>query len=92
MRLAKVIGNVVSTVKNPAYVGKKILWVQPVDENGSPKGAAFITIDAVGAGAGETVLVIEEGGSAQMVSGHKPGTAPIGTAIVAIVDEVKVRS
>jgi len=91
VKLARVIGNVVATVKNEAYGGKKLLWVQPVTETGDDKGEAFITVDAVGAGAGETVLVIEEGGSAQMVTGFKPGTAPIGTAIVAIVDEVKVR-
>jgi len=87
MRLARVTGNVVSTIKNEAYVGKKILWVQPIDSDGNDIGKAFITIDAIGAGAGETVLVLEEGGGAQMVCERK--NAPIGTAIVAIVDEIQ---
>ena len=87
MRLAKVIGNVVSTMKNEAYKGKKILWVQPVDTKGNDIGKAFITLDAIGAGAGETVLVLEEGGGSQMVCERK--NAPIGTAIVAIVDEIR---
>mgnify|MGYP006303927265 CR=1 FL=1 len=92
MKLGRVIGNLVSTVKNEAYQGSKILWVQPIDEEGQDRGDAFITLDAIGAGAGEPVLVVEEGGSAQMVMGKEMGTAPIGTAIVAIVDEVRVRS
>ena len=87
MRLARVTGNVVSTMKNEAYKGKKVLWVQPVDTHGNDIGEAFITLDAIGAGAGETVLVLEEGGGAQMVCEQK--NAPIGTAIVAIVDEIR---
>jgi microcompartment protein CcmK/EutM len=87
MKLARVTGNLVATVKNEAYDGKKLLWVQPVDINGKDKGEAFITIDAVGAGAGETVLVLEEGGGAQMVC--ERADAPIGSAIVAIVDEIR---
>jgi ethanolamine utilization protein EutN len=88
MKLAKVIGNLVSTIKNEAYTGKKILWVQPIDLEGKDLGDAFITIDAIGAGAGETVLVLEEGGGAQMVCERT--NAPIGTAIVAIVDEIRI--
>lgn len=87
MILARVIGDVVSTIKEPAYEGKKILWAQPIDMHGNAKGDAMITLDAVGAGNGETVLILMEGGGAQMVCGLKePG--PIGSAIVAIVDEV----
>lgn len=88
MLLARVIGDVVSTVKDPCYTGKKILWVQPIDLTGAPKGDPLITLDAVGAGSGERVLVLQEGGGSQMVLGcGKP--SPIGTAIVAIVDEIR---
>lgn len=90
MKLARVVGNVVATVKHDSYHGKKMLWVQPVDETGEATGEAFITLDAVGAGCGETVLVNEEGWGSQFVCGV--ASAPIQSAIVAIVDEVKVRS
>ena len=85
--LGRVIGNVVSTIKDPTYEGRKILWVQPIRPDGSPKGAAMITFDTVGAGAGERVLVLQEGRGSQEVCGlSSPG--PIGSAIVGIVDDV----
>jgi microcompartment protein CcmK/EutM len=90
MRLARVVGNLVATAKDAALASKTILWVQPIDVDGKPLGDAYLTLDAVGAGYGETVLVVEEGGSAQQVCGVSP--APIGSAVVAVVDEVKVRS
>jgi len=89
MLLARVIGDVVSTVKEPCYEGRKILWVQPLGLDGQPKGDPIITLDVVGAGIGESVLVLQEGGGAQDVCKVK-GPSPIGTAIVAIVDTVKV--
>jgi ethanolamine utilization protein EutN len=84
--LGRVIGDVVSTVKEPCYAGRKLLWVQPIDLSGKPKGDAFITIDVVGAGPPELVLVLQEGGGAQQVLGCRV-PSPIGSAIVAIVDE-----
>lgn len=87
MLLAQVIGNVVSTIQEPCYQGHKVLWVQPIGLDGKPKGDALITLDAVGAGAGERVLVLQEGGGAQMVIGVKT-PSPIGSAIVAIVDRI----
>ena len=85
--LGRVIGDVVSTFKDVAYEGKKILWVQPVEPNGSPRGEAMISLDVIGAGAGELVLVLEEGRGAQELCGlTQPG--PIGSAIVGIVDSV----
>lgn len=88
MLLATVIGDVVSTVKEPCFTGRKVLWVQPIDAKGRPKGDPLITIDGVGAGVGDRVLVLQEGGGAQMVLGcGKP--SPIGSAIVAIVDEIQ---
>jgi microcompartment protein CcmK/EutM len=88
MLLARVIGDVVSTVKEACFTGRKVLWVQPIDEKGKAKGEPLITLDGVGAGVGEKVLVLQEGGGAQMVLGcGKP--SPIGSAIVAIVDDIQ---
>jgi ethanolamine utilization protein EutN len=89
MLLARVIGDVVSTIKESCYEGRKMLWVQPLGLDDRPKGDPIITLDVIGAGIGERVLVLQEGGGAQQVCETK-GPAPIGSAIVAIVDTVKV--
>jgi microcompartment protein CcmK/EutM len=55
MMLARVIGNVVSTVKDPNLEGRKLLLIQPLTRDGKPKGRPLVGIDCVGAGAHETV-------------------------------------
>ena len=55
MLLGRIIGNVVCTMKDPALVGQKLLIVQPLDRKGRDKGRPVIALDAVGAGAGETI-------------------------------------
>lgn len=88
MILARVIGNMTATDKERVYEGKKILWVQPEQPDGSPVGKAFLTMDAVGAGADERVLVLKEGSGSMQVFGLK--NAPVSSAIVAIVDELEM--
>lgn len=89
MILGKVIGNVVSTVKCPDYDAYKLLLVQPVDQAGTPKGKSVLAVDAAQAGIGDTVIVIDEGGSARVVL-DTPDKRTIRTVIVGIVDEVAV--
>ena len=55
MRLGRVLGNVCATVKDPQLEGRKLLLIQPVNGDGSASGAPLVALDAVGAGAGETV-------------------------------------
>ena len=55
MRLAKVVGTVCATIKDPQLEGSKLLLLQPVTPHRSPAGSPFVAIDAVGAGAGEFV-------------------------------------
>lgn len=86
MILARVIGTMVATKEEAIYRDKKMLWVQPVDPEGTDQGTAFLTLDAVGAGEGETVLVLKEGSGAMQV--FDTGLAPVSSAIVAIVDRV----
>lgn len=89
MRLGKVIGTVVSTILEKGYDSRKILVIQPVDPNGHEKGIAFLAIDMVQAGVGETVLTIEEGNSArQVVQDNEIFT--VKTVVAAIVDEISV--
>ncbi len=55
MRLARVVGNVCATVKDPQLEGLKLLLLQPLDASGADAGTPLVALDAVGAGAGETV-------------------------------------
>jgi len=79
--------NVVSTVTEAGYGSRKILVVQPVDPSGALKGQSFLAIDTVQAGVGDTVLVLEEGGSARMIL-NEPDTFTIKAIIAGIVDHI----
>jgi ethanolamine utilization protein EutN len=56
MQLARVIGNVVATVKNDSLEGRKLLVVQSLDSNLRPQGVPLVALDAIGAGVGELVF------------------------------------
>jgi microcompartment protein CcmK/EutM len=58
MQIAKVIGTVVSTQKNKKFEGAKLMLVQPLNLDDSPRGNALLAIDGVGAGVDEKVLVV----------------------------------
>ena len=63
MKLARVVGNVVSTVKDACYTGQKLMIIDYIDENGSLTGNQAIAFDVADAGIGDTVLVNVEGRS-----------------------------
>jgi len=88
MQIARVVGTVVSTQKHPKFEGAKLLLVQPLNLDDTPRGAAFLAIDGVGAGVDEKVLVVLEGRAAGELLGKK--TAPVDAAIVGIIDTVSV--
>lgn len=85
MFLARVIGNVVATVKDPAFGGKKILIVQPIDKSGKDRGGKIVALDSVGAGAGETVYCCR---GREASYAWYPTEIPTETTIVAIVDAI----
>lgn len=87
MYLGKVIGTVVSTCKVPSLTGSKFLIVEKINQDLTAKKQTEIAVDTVGAGDGETVLVVG-GSSARMASGDK--NLPVDAAIVGIVDTVEV--
>jgi microcompartment protein CcmK/EutM len=87
MILAKVTGNVVSTNKAIGYESRKILIVQPITPDGKSIGKSFLAVDTVQAGTGDTVLVLEEGGSARWIL-DEPDTFTIKAVIAGIVDEI----
>jgi len=88
MFLARVVGNVVATVKDPPLVGKTILIVQPIDKHGRDHGAKLLALDSVGSGAGETVYCCR-GREASFP--WLPDEVPTETSIVAIVDRINTK-
>ena len=88
MKIARVVGNIVATIKHPLYRGHKIFLVQPVDKDGNDTGNSFVAVDFVQAGIGDRVLVIKEGGASRMVLGYR--NSPIHAVIVGIIDEIQL--
>jgi microcompartment protein CcmK/EutM len=88
LQIAKVIGTLVSTQKNKKFDGAKLLLVQPLNLDDSPRGNALLAIDGVGAGVDEKVLLVLEGRAAGEALG-KEG-APVDAAIVGIIDTVSI--
>lgn len=86
MLLARVMGTVVSTQKNRRLEGAKLLLVQPLALDDTPRGSELLAIDAVGAGVHEKVLIVLEGRAAGEALGRRG--APVDAAIVGIVDQV----
>ncbi len=89
MQLAKVVGNLVSTHKNKAIIGKKLLFVQPIDEHLVPFGDEVLAVDAVGAGIGDIVIILSEGGSARQITNATSPYSPIEVVIAGIVDSIQ---
>ena len=87
MILAKVVGTVVATRKDPRLVSNKLMVVRGVDPRGKVEGSYLVAVDTVDAGVGETVLIVS-GSSARMASGMKD--CPVDVAIVGIVDTVDI--
>lgn len=88
MRLARVVGQVVATVKEPELQGFKLLLVHdlaPDDPEGGRIGHPYLAVDLAGAGEGE-VVVVAQGGAARL----SPRTirAPVDSAVVGIVDSI----
>ena len=89
MILGRVIGCVVSTVKHPSYEGKKVLLVEPVSPDGTPKRGTVVAVDTVGAGDGDIVLVASEGRSATEILGFST-RMPLRSVIIGIVDHIEL--
>ena len=86
MILAKVLGNVVATEKDPIFQSKKIMIVQPLDSSQNPKGDSLLAFDEAQAGVGDTVLVLREGNGCRQIWNNDQ--APVNSIIVGIVDQV----
>jgi microcompartment protein CcmK/EutM len=87
MILARVVGTVVATRKDPRLEGKKLLVLKPVSPEGTDEPGYVVAVDTVSAGYRETVLAVS-GSSARMAEGCKD--RPVDTSIVGIVDNVSL--
>jgi len=83
MLLAKVVGTVVATRKEPTLDGLKFLVVKPVNDDGQEIGAHLVAADAVGAGPDEMVLVASGSSARQTIATDK---RPVDAVVMAIVD------
>jgi microcompartment protein CcmK/EutM len=87
MILARVVGTVVATRKDPRLEGKKLLIIKPVSPEGKDEPGYVVAVDTVSAGYKEKVLAVS-GSSARMAEGCKD--CPVDTAIIGIVDDVRL--
>jgi microcompartment protein CcmK/EutM len=87
MLLARIVGTVVSTRKDPRLEGKKLLVVKLVSPEGTDEPGYLVAVDTVDAGFRETVLIVQ-GSSARLAAECKD--RPVDAAIVGIVDTVKL--
>jgi microcompartment protein CcmK/EutM len=87
MRIALVIGSTVSTIKDEALRGRKLLIVREADTAGAPQGQPFVAVDTVSAGTGDLVLVVE-GSSARWTDITRD--TPTDAVIVGVIDSLEV--
>ena len=89
MQLARVIGDVVATVKDANLTGIKLLLLQPIAASGEPAGRALVALDSVGAGVGEHVFFVK---GREAAFPFYPGEPPADAAVIGIVDHWDVPS
>ena len=90
MILGRIAGSVVSTIQHPVVEGRKLLLAERLDAGGKPTGGYVIALDGIGAGFGETVLILDEGNGARQILDDN--AAPVRSIIVGIVDAVELET
>lgn len=90
MILGRIIGSVVSTIHHSIVNGRKLLLAERLDQAGRPTGGYVIALDAIGAGKGETVLILDEGNGARQILDDSQ--APVRSVIVGIVDALELEN
>jgi microcompartment protein CcmK/EutM len=90
MILGRITGSVVSTIHHPIVEGRKLLVAERLDTTGRPTGGYIIAVDAIGAGFGETVLILDEGNGARQILDDP--NAPVRSIVVGIVDALEIET
>ena len=78
-----------AAAKHPAFAGRSLFVVQPLDENGKDAGTSFVAVDHVQAGIGDKVIVLTEGNGVRQIL-QMGDVVPIRSIIVGIVDQVSL--
>ena len=89
MQLARVIGDVVATLKDANLTGIKLLLLQPIAASGEDAGRTLVALDSVGAGVGEHVFYVK---GREAAFPFYPGEPPADAAVIGIVDHWDVPS
>jgi len=84
VQIARVIGDVVATMKDPQLAGHKLLVIEPLTADRAPAGRALVAADAVGAGVGEHVFFVR---GREASYPFLPAETPVDACVVGIVDE-----
>jgi len=87
MKLCKVIGFATSSIKREGLSSYKLLVLKDIDDEGQPRGEAFLAVDTVGAGLSEYVAVTVGAPAAAALSDK---TLPVDAAVIAILDHVTI--
>ena len=87
MQLARVIGEVVATIKDPNLTGIKLLVLQPVAPSGGDAGRTLVALDSVGAGVGEHVFFVR---GREAAFPFYPAEPPADATVIGIVDHWNV--
>ena len=85
MFLGKIVGTVVSTIKQPSLTGCKLLMVRTMKPDGVLKGRPFVAVDLAQAGVGDTVFLVASREASNAVTDTYP---PIDKTVVGIVDRI----
>ena len=83
MQLARVVGDVVATIKDANLAGIKLLVVQPVTASGEDAGRALVALDSIGAGVGEHVFFVR---GREAAFPFYPAEPPADATVIGIVD------
>ena len=87
MKIALVIGSTISTIKDNAISGRKLLIVRDADTAGNERGEPYVAVDTVSTGAGDLVLVTD--GSSARYTQQTTG-APVDAVIVGVIDSLEM--
>ena len=90
MKLARVIGTIVSTIQHSSFDGHRLMLCTYLTPEGYSTGKQEIAVDLVQSGVGDRVLIMSEGNGVRQLLGTDAG--PIRDVIVGVVDEVTLDS